>query len=149
MSIRQFAFPLAMAAAAAVAIPGASRAQTTKTQEPCIATEDSPEAMAGRPPCFLDELRVVSVRPYSGLTTLQGARIDLEPQLGFTVDDLDARLQQVLKAGKREPLPACLVGVGSVNIDANAQGEASTVTLIAKDPKDADRILSRARQLVK
>jgi hypothetical protein len=30
-----------------------------------------------------------------------------------------------------------------------AEGEASTVTLIAKDPKDADRILNRARLLVK
>src|SRR3954453_19516270 len=130
MSFRQFSFPVAMAVAAALAIPGASRAQTTKAQAPCIATEDSPDAMAGRPACFLEQLRVVSVRPYYGWATMQGARLELARELGFTAEDLEARLQQVLQASRREPLPACLVDVGSVHIDANADGEASTVTLI-------------------
>jgi len=140
MSIRQFAFPVAMAAAAAFAIPGASRAETQKTEAPC----PMDEAMEARPPCFLEEIRVISVRPQYGFSALQGAKLELLPANGISTETLAARLQQALRA---KPLPACLVDVGQVEIGSNAVGEASSVTLIAKDPKNAERVLRRANQL--
>jgi len=129
-----------MAAAAAFAIPGASRAETPKAEAPC----PTDEAMAGRPLCFLEEVRVISVRPQYGFSALQGAKIELLPASGISTEDLEARLQQALKA---KPRPACLVDVGQVEIGSNAVGEASSVTLIAKDPKNAERVLHRANQL--
>lgn len=146
MSIRRFAVPLAVAIAASATISGASRAQTTRTQAPC---PDALDAMAGRPPCFLGEQRIISVRGYYHLTTLHGARIELAPELGVTAEDLEAELQQVLNGGSRKPLPACLVGVGRVHIGTNAEGAAESVTLIAKEPRDADAILARANALMK
>lgn len=149
MSILRFAFPVAMAVAAAVTITGATRAQTTKTQAPCPDALDAPSALAGRPLCFLAEHRIVSVRSHYSWSSLQGARIELAPEIGVTAEDLEARVQQVLGASPREPLPACLLGVGRVHIGSTPAGEASSVTLLAKEPRDAERILSRAQLLVR
>jgi hypothetical protein len=144
-----------MAVAAAVAITGASRAETTKKQAPCVAPQTVAQTMAGRPPCFLGETRVTTVRPYYGslqpgvAQLLEGAKLELVPEYGLSAQDLEARVQQALQAGQREPLPACLIDVGRVHIESNAVGDASSVTLIAKDPKDAEQILERANQLLK
>ena len=146
MSIRRFAFSAVLAAVAVIAIPGATRAQTTKTQAPCPDALEAPDSLAGRPPCFLQEQRILSVKPYFSWSDLQGAKIELAPQLGVTAEDLESRLQEVLDAGA---LPACLLAVGRVHIGTTPTGDASSVTLLAKDPKDADRILSRARLLMK
>jgi hypothetical protein len=158
MSTRQFPLSVALAVTAAVAITGASRAETPPQQAPCVVPAEShAESMAGRAPCFLeDETRVVSVRPYHGKATLeraalvlQGAELELLPAPGLTADDLQARLQRVLRARQREPLPVCMVGVGHVHIGSNPMGEASSVTLIARDPKDAEQVFHRAQLLVK
>lgn len=158
MSTRQL-FSVAIAVSAAVAITGASRAETPAKQAPCIVPSERPaESMAGRAPCFLeDETRVVAVRPYYGKATLerdamqvlQGAELELLPAAGLTAEDLQARVQQALDARQREPLPVCMVGVGHIHIGSNPMGEASSVTLIAKDPKDAEQVFQRAQQLLK
>ncbi len=156
MSIRRFALPVAMAVAAAATITGATSAQTItpqaprtqapRTQAPC---PDALDELAGRPPCFLGEQRIASVRSSYGSSSVQGATIELVPEAGVTAQELEARLQQVLDASPRQPLPACLVGVARVHISSTPGGEASSVTLIAKDPNQAERILARARLLMR
>lgn len=149
MSIRRYAFAVVLAAAAALSITGATRAQTPKNQAPCPDAIDAPDALAGRPLCFLEAQRVVSVRPYYNWTTLRGAKIDLAPEIGVTAEDLEARVQQALDPSARTRLPACLIGVSRVHIRSAPAGEASSLTLIAKEPRDAERILSRAQLLMR
>lgn len=137
MSTRQLPFALAVVAAL---VPSSSRAETT----------------ADHTPCFLDDSRVVAVRPYYGkptlgkaaLQTLLGAEVELMPAMGLTADYLEARVQRLLEAREREPLPACLIDVGHVHIESTPLGEASAVTFIARDRDHAEQVYRRARLLL-
>jgi len=138
MSTRQLSSAIIIAAA--FAVPVAARADATPN--------------AGH--CFLDESRVVAVTPYYGKRTLgavdlqplRGAKVQLVPTTGFTAEHLEERLQELLEARQQEPLPTCLVDVGHVHIESTPLGEASSVTLIARDPSDAEQVFRRARHLV-
>jgi len=133
-------FPFAVAIAATLAIPSLSRADTSVNPSQC----------------FLDDSRLVAVTPYYGkptlgratLQTLRGAELQLLPSAGLTAEDLEARLQRLLEAREREPLPRCLNDVGHVHIESNPLGEASSVTLIARDPEQAEQVYRRARLLL-
>lgn len=137
MSTRQFSF--AVAVAATLVVPSVSHA-------------DSPNA--GQ--CFLDEARLVAVTPYYGkrvlggtdLQTLRGAELRLQPTAALTTEELEARLHQLLDAREHEPLPGCLIDVGQVHIESTPLGEASSVTLIARDAKQAEQVYRRARLLL-
>ena len=138
MSIRQF--PFAIAVAIAATLPSVSRADSS----------------ASSAACFLEDSRVVAVTPYYGkptlggaaLQTLRGAELQLLPSTGLTAEHLQARLYRLLDAREREPLPGCLSGVGRVHIESTPLGEASSVTLIAREPEHAERVYRRARRLL-
>lgn len=129
-----------MALATAFAVPDVSQA----------------ELNPGRAPCFLEETRVLSVKPYYGksrlgraeLLPLRGAEVQLATAIGLSSDRLRDRLQQVLHSQRRGSLPACLIGVGHVHIESDPLGNASTIQLVARDPSDAEKVFRRAQRLV-
>ena len=138
MSSRQLAS--AIVVAAAFAVPGVARAE---------ATSDAPQ-------CFLEDSRVVSVKPYYGklaygradLPPLLGAKVELVPSELLTAEQLEERVQQLLDARKRAPVPACLTDVGHVHIESGSLGEAASVTFIARDPSNAEQVFRRLQLLV-
>lgn len=138
MPTRQF--PIAIAIVAALAAPGASRAEATPS----------------RASCFLDDSRVLSVLPYyeepslgrAGLRSLRGAEVQLAPVSRVTTEYLEEVLQRLLGAPNSAPLPACLLDVGRVHIESTPLGEAASVTLIARDPKDAEQVFLRTRRIL-
>ena len=119
---------------------------------PSVTRADTPHA--GQ--CFLGEGRLVAVTPYYGkrtlggndLQTLRGAELRLQPTSALTAEYLEARLHRLLDAREREPLPGCLIDVGQVHIESTPLGEASSVTLIARDAKQAEQVYRRARLLL-
>lgn len=137
MSTRQFA--IAVAIAATLGVPSVSHADTPNSSS-----------------CFLDDGRVVAVTPYYGkpkfggaaLQTLRGAQVQLMPTTGLTSEYLEARLQRLLDARQHEPLPGCLIDVGHVHIESTPLGEATSVTLVARDPSQAEKVYRRARLLL-
>lgn len=138
MSTRQLAS--AIVVAAAFAVPIVARAEAT----------DSPAQ------CFLDESRVVAVTPYYGkralgsaeLQPLRGAKVELMPSVRLTAEQLQKRLYELLDASQQEPLPACMADVGHVHIESTPLGEATSVTLIARDPSDAEQVFRRVQRWV-
>ena len=138
MSTHQFLAAIALATA--FAVPTVSQA----------------ELNPDRAPCFLEETRVLSVKPYYGksrlgkaeLMPLRGAEVRLATGIGLSSDRLRERLQQLLQAQRRGPLPACLIDVGHVHIESDPLGNASTVQLVARDPDDAEKVFRRAQRLV-
>jgi hypothetical protein len=130
----------AFAFATALAVPTAARA------------EPNPD----RAQCFLRDERILSVRPYYERSTLgtaivhplRGAEVQLAPMVDLSSERLQASLQQLLRSPRREPLLACLADVGHVHIESDPLGSASTVQLIARDPKDAEQVFRRAQRLV-
>jgi hypothetical protein len=138
MSTRQLAS--AIVTAAAFALPIVARAETTS---------DAAQ-------CFLEESRVVSVKPYYGklahgradLPPLLGAKVELVPSELLSAEQLEERVQQLLEARTRAPLPACLADVGQVHIESGSLGEAASVTFIARDPSNAEQVFRRLQLLV-
>jgi hypothetical protein len=126
--------------ATAFAVPNASRA----------------EPPAGGAPCFLEDSRVFSVKPFYGkssrgeaeLRPLRGAEVHLVPRIGLSSQRLGAELERLLQSPRREPPPACLTDVGHVHIESDPLGNAASVQLIARDPNDAEQVFRRAQRLV-
>jgi hypothetical protein len=114
------------------------------------------ESSKGSAPCFLDPQSVFTVKPYYGRPTisrnslkpLQGAEVQLVPEVGLSSEMLAARLQRLLRGSERGRLPGCLLDVGHVHIGSNTMGDAASVMLIARDPGDAQQVLRRAQLLV-
>ncbi|HVZ34710.1 MAG TPA: hypothetical protein VG963_19915, partial [Polyangiaceae bacterium] len=106
--------------------------------------------------CFLEDSRVVSVKPYYGklahgraeLPALLGAKVELVPSERLTAEQLEERVQQLLDARAHAPLPACLAEVGQVHIESGALGEAASVTFVARDPSNAAQVFHRLQLLV-
>jgi hypothetical protein len=122
-----------------------------------FAAPDAPGAEPDEPaPCFLDGSRVASVSPYYGkqalgravLRPLLGAELELVPAIGLSSQQLEAHLEQLLRAPRRQPLPACLTDVGHVHIESDPLGGAASVQLIARDPDDAEQVFQRVQRLV-
>jgi hypothetical protein len=138
MTIHQMTSTLALVAA--LALPCISRAESTS---------DSAR-------CFLDPQSVYTVKPYYGrpkirrnsLEPLRGAEVQLVPEVGLSSEILADRLKRLLRASERGGLPGCLLDVGHVHIGSNPMGDAESVTLIARDPGDAQQVLRRAQWLV-
>lgn len=138
MSIHQRTSTFALVAA--LALPHLARAESTS---------DSAR-------CFLDPQSVFTVKPYYGppkirrnsLEPLRGAEVRLVPEVGLSSEMLAARLKRVLRASQRGGRPGCLLDVGHVHIGSNPMGDAESVTLIARDPGDAQQVLRRAQLLV-
>jgi hypothetical protein len=138
MSTRQVLAALTLATA--LAVPNASRA----------------EPPADGAQCFLEDSRVLSVKPYYGksrfgradLQPLRGAEVQLVPRIGLSSERLEAELEQLLQSPRREPLPACLTDVGHVHIESDPLGNASSVQLMARDPNAAEQVFRRAQRLV-
>lgn len=113
------------------------------------------EAPANAPQCFLEDSRVVSVKPYYGklpygkadLPPLLGAKVELAPSERLTAQQLEERVQQLLDARAQTPLPACLADVGKVHIESGSLGEATFVTFIARDPANAEQVFRRLQLL--
>lgn len=138
MSTRQLASAIVIAAA--FAVPIVARAETTSNTSQC----------------FLEDSRVVSVKPYYGklangradLPPLLGAKVELVPSELLTAEQLEERVQQLLDARARTTLPACLTDVGHVHIESGSLGEAASVTFIARDPSNAEQVFRRLQLLV-
>jgi hypothetical protein len=138
MSTRQLASALVIATALAV---------------PIVALAEAPSDAAQ---CFLEDSRVISVKPYygklpngrTGLPPLLGGKLELVPSEMLSTQQLEERVQQLLEARAQTPLPACLADVGKVHIESGSLGEATFVTFIARDPSNAEQVFRRLQLLV-
>jgi hypothetical protein len=113
------------------------------------------ETASNAPQCFLDDSRVVAVKPYYGklanardaLPPLLGAKVELVPSEMLSTEQLEERVQQLLDARSQTPLPACMAGVGHVYIESGSLGEAASVTFIARDPSKGEQVFRRLQLL--
>jgi hypothetical protein len=109
--------------------------------------------------CVLRRHHVVSVAPYqveetrikSKVTRLAGADVYVEAEPGLTPEwlrlEITRHLSQMHGASSMPSMKDCSLAAG-VHVEVRSAGAGFTVRLIADDPKNAEEVLRRARQLL-
>jgi hypothetical protein len=112
-------------------------------------------AQGERAPCILSTHQITSVTPYQAEfhsghftnTELRGAIVHVQASPGLTAEWLRLEIGRHLAAMQNSSMGDCALDVNGVTVGVGSAGAGFDVTLIAKDAKQAEEVLRRARLL--
>ena len=105
--------------------------------------------------CILSSHHITSVTPYKSefrsghftQTQLRGAIVHVEAEPGLTAEWLRLEIGRHLAAMQKSSMADCAFDMSGVTVGVGSNGAGFDVTVVAKDAKQAEEVLRRARLL--